>query len=127
MNAMFTKLASATLACCSVICTSVAAIAADVSPRRDAVQSWARLISAQASNASGVRTFRAAVEIKLKPGWKTYWRYPGDSGVPPVFDFSGSENAGRVTVLYPAPARFPDGSGGQSIGYKGDVILPLHV
>jgi DsbC/DsbD-like thiol-disulfide interchange protein len=128
MNAMFRKLASVIFfAPCLVVAASLAAIAADVSPWDDDVQSAARLIAAQASNASGVRTFRAAVEIKLKPGWKTYWRYPGDSGVPPVLDFSGSQNAGRVTVLYPAPDKFPDGAGGQSIGYKGDVILPLHV
>lgn len=71
--------------------------------------------------------FRAGVEIKLKDGWKTYWRYPGDSGVPPVLDFSKSQNVKSVTVLYPAPARFPDGAGGNSIGYKGVVVLPLHV
>lgn len=70
---------------------------------------------------------RAGVEIKLKDGWKTYWRYPGDSGVPPTFDFSKSQNVKSVTVLYPAPAKFPDGAGGHSIGYQGDVILPLHV
>src|SRR5262249_38085451 len=52
---------------------------------------------------------------------------PGDSGVPPVLDFSKSQNVKAVTVLYPAPQRFPDGAGGSSIGYKGDVILPLHV
>ena len=71
--------------------------------------------------------FRAGVEIKLKPGWKTYWRYPGDSGVPPVLTFSQSENVKAVTVLYPAPTRFADGGGGNSIGYKGGVILPLRV
>ena len=71
--------------------------------------------------------FRAGVEIKLKEGWKTYWRYPGDSGVPPVLDFSKSQNVKAVTVRYPAPTRFPDGGGGNSIGYKGGVILPLHV
>ncbi len=71
--------------------------------------------------------FRAGVEIRLKEGWKTYWRYPGDSGVPPVLDFSKSQNVKAVTVRYPAPTRFPDGGGGNSIGYKGAVILPLHV
>lgn len=68
----------------------------------------------------------AGVEIKLAPGWKTYWRYPGDSGVPPRFDFQGSENTASVDVLWPAPHRFTD-EGGTSIGYKADVIFPLRV
>jgi DsbC/DsbD-like thiol-disulfide interchange protein len=106
---------------------SSVAIAADVSPWDDDTQSAARLIAAQALNTSAGRVFRAGLEIKLKDGWKTYWRYPGDSGVPPVLDFSKSQNVKSVTVLYPAPQRFPDGAGGSSIGYKGDVILPLHV
>lgn len=104
-----------------------ATIAADVSPWDDDLQSAARLIAAQASNDGSGRTFRAGVEIKLNPGWKTYWRYPGDSGVPPSLDFSGSQNLKAVTVLYPAPQRFPDGAGGSSIGYTGNVILPLRV
>src|SRR6187455_2730147 len=110
-----------------LIVTECAAIAADVTPWEDDAQSSARLISARAFNESGGRMFRAGVEIKLKDGWKTYWRYPGDSGVPPVLDFSASQNVKAVTVLYPAPMRFPDGAGGSSIGYKGAVILPLHV
>jgi DsbC/DsbD-like thiol-disulfide interchange protein len=107
--------------------TSCAAIAADVSPWEDDAQSAARLISARAVNESGGRMFRAGVEIKLKDGWKTYWRYPGDSGVPPLLDFSKSQNLKAVVVRYPAPTRFSDGAGGNSIGYKGTVILPLHV
>ena len=106
---------------------SSAAIAADASPWDDDFQSSARLIAAQVYNESGGRVFRAGLEIKLKEGWKTYWRYPGDSGVPPVFDFSKSQNVKSVAVLYPAPSRFPDGAGGNSIGYKGLVVLPLHV
>jgi DsbC/DsbD-like thiol-disulfide interchange protein len=106
---------------------SPAAIAADVSPWDEDLQSAARLIAARAHNESGGRVFRAGVEIKLKDGWKTYWRYPGDSGIPPVLDFSQSQNVKAVSVLYPAPTRFSDGAGGSSIGYKGAVILPLHV
>src|SRR4029079_10359289 len=88
--------------------------------------SWCR-IAARAGADSGARVFRAGVEIKLKEGWHTYWRYPGDSGVPPVLDFSKSRNVKAVTVLYPAPSRLPEGAGGNSIGYKGVLILPLHV
>src|SRR3954452_15599940 len=110
-----------------LIMTVCAAVAGDVSPWADDAQSAARLISARAVNESGGRMFRAGVEIRLKEGWKTYWRYPGDSGVPPVLDFSKSKNLKAVTVRYPAPTRFSDGGGGHSIGYKGAVILPLHV
>jgi DsbC/DsbD-like thiol-disulfide interchange protein len=67
---------------------------------------------------------RAGIELKLQPGWKTYWRYPGDSGVPPRFDFSSSDNVGAAQVLWPAPHAFPDG-GGTSIGYKDDVVFPV--
>lgn len=66
------------------------------------------------------------VQIRLSPGWKTYWRYPGDSGVPPRFDWSGSQNVKAVEVLWPAPVRFDDG-GSFSIGYKKDVTLPFRV
>src|SRR6202158_2457415 len=69
---------------------------------------------------------RAGIEIKLDPGWKTYWRYPGDSGVPPRFDFTRSENLESVRLLWPAPKRF-GGPGDTSIGYEGDVIFPLRV
>ena len=69
----------------------------------------------------------AGVEIRLDAGWKTYWREPGDSGVPPTFDFAGSDNVKSVTVLWPAPERFPDGAGGNSIGYVGRIVLPLRI
>jgi DsbC/DsbD-like thiol-disulfide interchange protein len=106
--------------------TNSAAIAADASPWATDIRSAARLIAATARTESGARVTRAGVEIKLQPGWKTYWRYPGDSGVPPVFDFSRSENVKSVTVRYPAPVRFADG-GGTSVGYKSDVVLPLQI
>ena len=49
------------------------------------------------------------IAFQLQHGWKTYWRAPGDSGVPPRFDFSKSENVEAVTVLWPAPLKFDDG------------------
>ena len=67
------------------------------------------------------------IEIQLQPGWKTYWRTPGDSGVPPRFDFSKSVNVESVTPLYPAPKKFDDGSGGMSYGYHKQVIFPLRI
>ena len=87
----------------------------------------ARLIAGAKIAGAETKTVRAGVEIRLDPGWRTYWRDPGDSGVPPKLDFSGSDNVKSVTVLWPAPERFADGAGGNSIGYVDHVILPLHV
>ncbi|HXW25566.1 MAG TPA: protein-disulfide reductase DsbD domain-containing protein [Xanthobacteraceae bacterium] len=84
-----------------------------------------RLIAGgRSSEAGGV--LRAGIEIRLAPGWKTYWRYAGDSGVPPRFSFDRSDNVATVKVLFPAPHGFTD-EGGESIGYKGGVIFPLQV
>jgi DsbC/DsbD-like thiol-disulfide interchange protein len=86
-----------------------------------------RLIAGTLVNQSPASYLRAGIEIRLDPGWKTYWRYPGDTGVPPTFDFAGSQNVKSATVEWPAPEPFSDGAGGNSIGYSGDVILPLKV
>lgn len=68
----------------------------------------------------------AGIEIAMERGAKTYWRVPGDSGVPPRFDWSGSSNIGEIEVRFPAPHRFSDGSG-TSIGYAERVVLPVVV
>jgi DsbC/DsbD-like thiol-disulfide interchange protein len=75
---------------------------------------------------AGTAYLRAGVEIRLMRGWHTYWRYPGDAGVPPQFTFEGSRNVKHVDVLWPAPERKVD-SGGTSIGYSAGVIFPLRV
>src|SRR5436305_10096661 len=67
------------------------------------------------------------IAFQLQPGWHTYWRNPGDSGVPPRFDFSKSDNVEAVTVLWPAPMKFDDGAGGYSFGYQNQVVLPLRI
>ena len=67
------------------------------------------------------------VAFTMSPGWKTYWRTPGDSGVPPRFDFAKSDNVESVTILWPAPIKFADGAGGQSLGYQKQVLLPLRI
>jgi DsbC/DsbD-like thiol-disulfide interchange protein len=75
---------------------------------------------------AGTPYLRAGVEIRLMRGWHTYWRYPGDAGVPPQFSFAGSRNVKHVEVLWPAPERMVDGSG-TSIGYSAGIIFPLRV
>ena len=66
----------------------------------------------------------AALRIELDDGWKTYWRMPGNAGIPPVFDWLGSENAAAVEVLFPLPKRYHDPSG-DTVGYMEQVILPI--
>ncbi len=70
-------------------------------------------------------TLLSGIEIRFA-GAKTYWRNPGDAGIAPRFDWSGSTNVASVEVLWPAPLRFEDGEG-WSIGYKDHVLLPLRV
>jgi DsbC/DsbD-like thiol-disulfide interchange protein len=69
----------------------------------------------------------AGFEIRLAPGAITYWRDPGDSGVPPTFDFAGSDNVEAVEPLFPAPKRMHEADGGQAFGYDGGVLFPLRV
>jgi DsbC/DsbD-like thiol-disulfide interchange protein len=104
-----------------------AALAQDASRWDGEPHGATRLIGGATIKSADAKVIRAGVEIRLEPGWKTYWRYPGDSGVPPTLDFTGSQNIKSVTTLWPAPERFSDGGGGYSIGYRGDVVLPLRV
>ncbi len=63
------------------------------------------------------------LEIDLKPGWKTYWRDPGDAGVPPTLDASASSNIASAELSFPAPQRFDDGFAIWA-GYKEPVGIP---
>lgn len=99
--------------------------AGDVSPWDGDARSAARLIAGARPSGQSA-PFRAGIEIRLSRGWHTYWRYPGDAGVPPRFDFSGSQNVKAVEVLWPAPRRLSE-AGLDTIGYDRDVILPLRV
>lgn len=66
----------------------------------------------------------AGLSISLAPGWKTYWRAPGDGGIPPLFNWSGSSNVADVEVRYPVPDIFHQ-NGVRTIGYKDRVLFPL--
>lgn len=68
----------------------------------------------------------AALSLALAPDWKTYWRSPGDAGIPPQFDWSGSENVKSVRIHWPSPAVFHN-NGMQTVGYHDGVVLPLEV
>jgi DsbC/DsbD-like thiol-disulfide interchange protein len=101
----------------------IEARAADSSPWQRDAHSAVRLLAGSRSGS----VLLGGIAIQLQDGWKTYWRTPGDSGVPPRFDFSKSDNVEAVTVLWPAPTKFDDGAGGFSLGYKKQVVLPLRI
>ncbi|MEZ5852060.1 MAG: protein-disulfide reductase DsbD family protein [Hyphomicrobiaceae bacterium] len=79
-----------------------------------------------ATGSTGRNRLLVGVEITMDKDWKTYWRNPGSSGVPPRLEWDGSQNLAGAEVLYPAPHRFPDREG-DTIGYKGAVVLPVLV
>ncbi len=81
-----------------------------------------RLVTAGGPTEAGV--IEGALEIALEPGWKTYWRDPGDAGVPPSIDVSRSRNVAAATLSFPAPERFDDGVAAWA-GYEGPVAFPV--
>lgn len=68
----------------------------------------------------------AGLRLQLADGWKTYWRAPGDAGIPPLFDWSGSDNIAAIAPQWPTPRVFWL-NGMRSIGYKRELVLPLAV
>jgi DsbC/DsbD-like thiol-disulfide interchange protein len=115
---------AAALAALAAVPRAAPADAADASIWDGDARAAMRLVAGSAG--ADRAALHAGIELRLGTGWKTYWRYPGDSGVPPRFDFSKSTNVKSVAVRWPAPHRFTD-ENGASIGYKGSVLLPLDI
>lgn len=67
-----------------------------------------------------------ALQLDLQPGWKTYWRAPGDAGIGPSFDWTGSQNLGAVTIHWPAPEVI-DSGGVRTFGFHDRLVLPIEV
>ena len=98
----------------------------------EAASSWesgpkaeARLIAATTA-VGDLDTIPLGVEVKLQPGWKTYWRSPGDAGIPPQVDFTGSTNVASTAFRWPAPARF-NYYDLETFGYSKEVVFPIDV
>lgn len=82
-----------------------------------------RLIGAESVSA---KSYIAGVEMTLAPGWHTYWRKPGDSGIAPRFDWSGSDNVADLKLLWPVPERF-DQPDDMTVGYQSHIVWPVLV
>src|SRR5271170_4589224 len=83
----------------------------------------ARLITATDTTGSA-QTVEAGIEIRLKPGWHSYWRSPGDAGIPPSIDWGGSGNMKHAEIAWPAPTRYSL-QGFETAGYQDHVVLPI--
>jgi len=80
----------------------------------DLIEGWRR---ADGSHVAGLR-------LTLAPGWHTYWRAPGDSGIPPRFSWAGSDNIAGQSTVWPVPEIYV-ANGLRSIVYSDEVVLPL--
>lgn len=97
--------------------------AAAATPWIDRGEVALRLLAAPAT-ADGAR--RIGIEFRLAPGWTTYWRSPGEAGMAPRFDWTGSTNLKDAVVSWPAPTRLSEG-GLSTFGYGGGVVLPVRL
>lgn len=103
--------------------SGTASAASSATPWVEGHKGKVRLLAGRIPEQDGL--IHAFVEIALEPGWKTYWRTPGDAGgLPPSFDWSKSTNLAAAEVAFPAPRRFTDRSG-NTIGYENSVLLPI--
>jgi len=67
------------------------------------------------------------LEFKLEPGWKIYWRQPGDSGLPPELDFSSSKNLSSYEIKWPYPIKELEAANILTNIYKDNVIIPIKI
>ena len=82
-----------------------------------------RLVSASDSSGDSGR-LRLGLQFKLEPGWKIYWRSPGDAGFPPSLDWGASGNLDTAEMRWPVPHRFSL-FGLETFGYGDEVVLPI--
>ncbi len=107
-----------------LLCGGAVPVHALESPWTQAPQSSVRLIAG--APAVGATELSGGVEIRLTRGWHTYWRYPGDAGVPPRFEWAASDNVAGIELQWPAPVRIVT-QAAMSIGYEDGVLFPLRI
>lgn len=72
------------------------------------------------------RSTMVALEIDMPSSTNTYWRVPGETGIPTQFDFAGSREVSAHEVLWPYP-RIETQSGYVDYVYRGPTVLPVQV
>lgn len=112
---------------CLAVAAGVAAAAGSAGSAWDQTDfSEARLVAATDATGEG-EILRMGLQFRMSPGWKMYWRSPGDAGSPPQPEWSASENVADVAMSWPAPVRFFEAAGLETHGYTDEVVFPLAV
>ena len=88
-------------------------------------ESQLRLISPLTSSNNQTEVF-LGLEYKLKDGWKTYWKSPGDGGFPQEINWTKSKNIKSLDLYWPKPKKF-EILGMKSLGYENNVIFPIKI
>ncbi len=96
---------------------------ATAGPWVDQEQARLRLVSA-VDAAGSAEVLSLGLHFELQPGWKIYWRSPGDAGYPPSVDWSQSRNLAAAELQWPVPHRFSL-FGLETFGYGEEVVLPV--
>ena len=118
---LFSLLALAAILACGAA-DATRGEAASATPWTASTNSKVRLVAGRAGEEAG-RERVSGIQLRMDPGWKTYWRNPGDRACRRV-RLDGIENLKSAEVLYPAPRRFDD-AGGVAVGYGEDVLFPV--
>lgn len=103
----------------------VAALAG-TSERYDGAALSARLVAVENGVAPEAGSVSAGLVVEMEPGWKTYWRTPGEVGLPPELDWSASDNVQEAELLFPAPTRFT-AFDIENFGYGDRVVFPIRI
>ena len=93
------------------LCLAILALSATVLPLEAGETAWqelapgvmVRLISAGEVDEAGKAWF--ALELDMPEDTRTYWRVPGEAGLPTELDFSGSSGIAGHTQHWPTPER----------------------
>ena len=131
-SAICSAMRAPTIVAVAALSLALALLEGEAGPSVQSASPWVELPNARVRllagppAVEGAKSYLAGVELILGEGWKTYWRTPGDAGVPPSFDWAGSVNLDRAEVLYPAPVRMHEPAA-ETIGYRKSVVFPVEV
>jgi thiol:disulfide interchange protein DsbD len=72
------------------------------------------------------RPLDVGLVIRHDPHWHTYWRVPGDSGLPTTIDWKLPAGFAAGPIEWPVPKRLPIGPL-MNFGYEGELLLPVRL